>query len=650
MDIQDDPVADPLQQLRQLWHLQPAVVVIAVHNPGTWNGATWSNAAYMPTNQAFNNYSSTNQLQPNWCGLANADGSALPDGILYGAVAVVDTSAFGSNTGAFLSTSGAVGNTITQLGSSYNNIADMLSSGLTATLATLLESSTISVSSLQQDVVPVGAILANINTQQTPYNPVATVPDRTGGFSLPLRNRFVANGTSSGYQMSFCSIAQAVPYLPMAVGTPAQAFFPVYPTSGSAQADSLSIGGNVYSPIILSGSDFGSTASNYLKYFMPSSPASTGGVVCVDPAHFPTSTTAGFDGSRNAFGSNGYGTAGSTGYQKIYTYGAIVDTTVNSINPSASTTKIYPSDGTTCQSLFTTFSASVTASTGVNVTCPHIGASPGTPQYNTISIVSKTTKQVIGCACSQNDHNGYNVYDSTGLQFDNNGAQTTAILAGLMINGVQTPGCFPASVLSAQSPPITTKDYTGAHPWASSEISTTTSTARRLLASKSLFPVVSTQFTLPAAVPTGNKKTPKASAVPVPSVLIMPQASLFGGAASPPPMPLQPPSPPASPSPPPPPSPSPPPPMPPGTPLSNLVASDTAIKKELDNIDSRSKAVYGFALASLIVIVVLFLWTFGCWCIPAMKYRSMFPNVCDKPMTAPTGTKAPSKYGMKWRQ
>jgi uncharacterized membrane protein len=82
-----------------------------------------------------------------------------------------------------------------------------------------------------------------------------------------------------------------------------------------------------------------------------------------------------------------------------------------------------------------------------------------------------------------------------------------------------------------------------------------------------------------------------------------------------------------------------------------LIASDTAIlKKELDNIDSRSKAVYGFALASLIVIVVLFLWTFGCWCIPAMKYRSMFPNVCDKPMTAPTGTKAPSKYGMKWRQ
>lgn len=238
---------------RKYWQVMPALVLMVAH--------TLENGAPALT-------SGTQQVTPgslpvSWCGLDRGD--------IAGAWALVDSApTAGNSSGAWLRNF-AFDNTgkINRLGPIYSDIASVMSPDLLTAVSTLLTNNTVtSIDQLQYNLLPSGA---------APSQRVAVVSDSTGGFSVPIRNRFFINGKVSGYQLSFCSITQAVPYLPMAVND----VYPLYTTKDAALADTLAVGGVISDPKVVYGTAFNGGSNNFIKYYLPSKPASTGGVVCM---------------------------------------------------------------------------------------------------------------------------------------------------------------------------------------------------------------------------------------------------------------------------------------------------------------------------------------------------------------------------------
>ena len=271
---------DATNAIRNEWQLMPALMVMVVHDI--------NHPDYTPISQDYVQLSSGNKLPPSWCGLnqgaanVNTATGANSGGPLMGVWAVVDSRSDptnSDNTGTFLAGwqtdgSSSLGYTVTKLGPQYNSISDALSPDLQNELGYLLNNNNFSdIESLQSDITTGGTIV----------NFVATANDASGGFAFPLRNRFIVNGKASGYQLSFCTITQAVPYLPQASGSCVDAVnaqcnanYPLYVTANAAMADTMAYAGNVYPPITYV------NPTTSVKYYMPSLPASTGGVVCHD--------------------------------------------------------------------------------------------------------------------------------------------------------------------------------------------------------------------------------------------------------------------------------------------------------------------------------------------------------------------------------
>ena len=284
------------QAIRNEWQLQPALMLMVAHDTATGTG-------FVPFDSGYKKMSleTGNQLPADWCGLNQAVAVIDPvtglnsGGPLVAAWAVTDQrTATQDNSGTFLSgyltTNTTTGFTINKLGPQYNNISDGLSTDLQNELGYLLNNNPYSnIHDLQFDITN------NVPTDQggskaTSYVAIAT--DASGGFAFPLRNRFFINGKPSGYQLSFCTITQAMPYLPQAVGvcydeTNCNAQYPMYPTAAAALADTMAVGGTVHDPIAYV------NPTTTIKYYMPSLPASTGGLICYTSDNIAAAITGG---------------------------------------------------------------------------------------------------------------------------------------------------------------------------------------------------------------------------------------------------------------------------------------------------------------------------------------------------------------------
>lgn len=248
---------------RKYWQVMPALVLMVAHKTTPLSNT--------PSSQTI----TTGSLPLSWCGLDKGSDIA-------GAWAIVDSAptAGTSSNGAWLRNFGFNSSTgqLNRLGPIYNNIVNVLSPALQTAITELLTNNTLtSIDSLQSNLL---SSSSPGGTQR-----VAVVTDSTGGFVVPMRNRFFIGGSVSGYQLSFCSLTQAVPYLPLAVDN----MYPLYTTKDAALGDTLAISGVVADPTVVYGALFNDGgANNFIKYYLPKAPASTGGVVCMNSGRYTT--------------------------------------------------------------------------------------------------------------------------------------------------------------------------------------------------------------------------------------------------------------------------------------------------------------------------------------------------------------------------
>jgi len=294
------PPAPTIGNLRSAWQVQPVLMLMVAHDPTAGASGALTSSQYVVN--GTDTATSFSTIPASWCGL-NYDN-------VVAAWAVVDTRASGeSMTGAFLAGYNftSVGQTVSlnKLGPAFNNVVNSLSPALLTTITSLLQNNNFTdVTNLQFDIMN-GNTNANsayslVSNGTTNLRPVAIVPDATGGFAFPLRNRFFINGKPSGYQLSFCAITQAMPYLPIAIGTCAtkpgcNAFYPAYSTYSAALADTLAVGGTVHPPVVLTPKVVSDATikTTLVEYYIPFYPASTGGTVCI-PGYLTSALTASF--------------------------------------------------------------------------------------------------------------------------------------------------------------------------------------------------------------------------------------------------------------------------------------------------------------------------------------------------------------------
>ena len=284
--------------IRNAWQLQPTLMLMVAHDI---NAPGYDATAFQTATTQLD--ATTNQLQTSWCGLDQTQAIQAVWAVQDNRVAGRDTS------GTYLAGYASTADTLTKLGPVYNNIVDVLSDDLKTTLSGYVQNNAFTgIADLQFDIlngVPGTAFTTAMSEAGASYSKVAIVPDATGGFAFPLRNRFFINGKASGYQLSFCTIAQAMPYLPVAVGGCASkascnAFYPAYTTYAAALADTMSVGGTVFEPVTVEPTNVAGGA--WIKYYIPSKPASTGGTVCIPSAEGSNSALAGqFDGKGDVY-------------------------------------------------------------------------------------------------------------------------------------------------------------------------------------------------------------------------------------------------------------------------------------------------------------------------------------------------------------
>ena len=195
------PAAAPVTeigQIRNAWQLQPTLMLMVAHDTSDPNYVAFTSGTVKPTVES--------PLPTSWCGLDQ-------DTAVVGLWSVQDVRASGSSaTGTYLAGFQSSGNTLIKLGPTSNNIVDVLSTGLNTAISSYTTNNVFSsIADLQTDIlngVAGTAFTTAMAESGSTYTKVAIVPDATGGFAFPLRNRFFINGKPSGYQLSFCTITQ----------------------------------------------------------------------------------------------------------------------------------------------------------------------------------------------------------------------------------------------------------------------------------------------------------------------------------------------------------------------------------------------------------------------------------------------------------
>ena len=240
---------------RKLWRVRPELILMVAHTGD-------------PPPEMSRTISPDDPLDATFCGLDRED--------LVTAWAITDASRIVSSSidGGFDSEPDALVDTaLWTIGGGadpFYNVTDGISPELHAKLMDVLTKNSFSdIASMQGDIMPL--------TYRNRGLGVAVVPDSTGGFGMPARNRFFLGKTTlSGYSISFCVITVAQPYGQLRVRNT----FPVYTDMASALRDTASVSGIISPPVSILGVDMG--ASDALRYYVPAYPASTSGRVCTD--------------------------------------------------------------------------------------------------------------------------------------------------------------------------------------------------------------------------------------------------------------------------------------------------------------------------------------------------------------------------------
>lgn len=253
---------------RAQWQLRPTLALLAAFNDG---GSSPSVGGEPDISSVFTSFSSSNQLQTTFCGLDRTD--------LAAAFVFKDGSGAGGIDG--LTTPTVSGGVITNMGR-FGNMDDGLSPALSARLATLITSNSFTDVSVFE-----GNIYTTNMTSDSSQGRVFNVPDATGGFAVPLRNRLRINGQIGTYSIKFCALVEVAPYN----ATVRNGWYPLYPTKAAALADSLAVDNVLTDPIVVYGSDFvsgsfsaTSSPGASVKYYLPFYPISSGGTICVPAA------------------------------------------------------------------------------------------------------------------------------------------------------------------------------------------------------------------------------------------------------------------------------------------------------------------------------------------------------------------------------
>jgi hypothetical protein len=268
-------------QLRDLatraqWQVIPALTLLVAFQNSSVGTSSSDASAGVPLNagsvtsqwRSFGGQTG-GQLTASWCGLNR------PDRV---AAFVFNNSA--ANVADGLTAPQLSNGLITGLGV-YGNMQNAFSTALNQELAALIAYNSYSnVSLFQGNIFPTA-------TGSADQTRVFNVPDATGGFAVPLRNRLRVNGQIGTYTVQFCALTEVMAYN----ASVRNGWFPLYTTAAAATADTLSVGGALAAPFMVFGSNFVggySAAANpgaAVAYYMPQKPASTNGVLCVPSGH-----------------------------------------------------------------------------------------------------------------------------------------------------------------------------------------------------------------------------------------------------------------------------------------------------------------------------------------------------------------------------
>ena len=263
---------------RAAWTLKPSVVLLAVFlgddlvGSSSALGAGWTQSQLSPTQQLDNTF----------CGLDRIDRVGL------WALVDADTAGVASSApDALVNATDWVNNVIAgKVNVGNATVLDAISPDLFSSLQDALTNNSFT------DIASLGMELphAPAGTQGR----AAAVPDGSGGFAVPMRNRLTIDNRLSiaGYAVMFCSIVLAVPYTPaIAFGT-----FPAYTNAAAALADTQAFNGQQPPPLAVPGYVLDPVNGDALMYFIPSIPATTAGFICGDidvlGPYVPTSAVA----------------------------------------------------------------------------------------------------------------------------------------------------------------------------------------------------------------------------------------------------------------------------------------------------------------------------------------------------------------------
>ena len=193
-------------------------------------------------------------LDVDWCGLNRPD--------LAGAWAIVDGGSGQAEPDTLVDAR--------KTSSLPQGMASLVTPALAGALTTLMTTSTFT------DIAGLQSGVYSAAVPASAHGAAAVVPDGSGGFAIPMTNRFTA---LSGLNIAFCSIVYSEPYNQLvAFGT-----FPVYTNAPAAAADTGLMDSTAAAPIAIPGYNL-SSGGDALMYYIPNPPVSTGGVVCVTHA------------------------------------------------------------------------------------------------------------------------------------------------------------------------------------------------------------------------------------------------------------------------------------------------------------------------------------------------------------------------------
>ena len=262
---------------RNQWQVIPALTMIAAFS-GSVSGTGAPVVNPSPISSTYTGFSVSSPLDTGFCGLNRSDlvAAFVFDNVLSLSVNGLTPLNVGAN------------NVINSLGL-FGDLQNALTPSLQAKLAALVNANSFNnINLFQGNIFPAAAPVAN---QAQVFN----VPDITGGFAVPMRNRLTINGQIGTYQIKFCALTEVAPYN----ASTRNGWYPLYPTPAAALADTASVGGAaLLPPLEIWGQAFvGSAYSNVTTpaaaviYYMPANPYSTGGKMCVPTAQSTNGAT-----------------------------------------------------------------------------------------------------------------------------------------------------------------------------------------------------------------------------------------------------------------------------------------------------------------------------------------------------------------------